>query len=243
MISQRLARQYFGDRNPLGRQLQMGNSTGLTAPATVVGVVSDIVYAWVDQVSQPTVYFSYAQMPVSTGTYVLRSAGNATALASTARRAMAELDSVVAVDPPETYAAYLHESLIGLSYIGAMLAADAVIALLLSGIGLFGVMANVVTERTQEIGIRFAVGAGRSSVLLLLLKRSAIIIGSGLAIGFLLAFGVGRILTSLLRDISDHQAAIVVGSTVIVGLLGLLAAYLPARRASTIDPVEALRVT
>ena len=241
VISQRLARQYFGDRDPIGHTIQLGKAPGLTAPATIVGIAADAIYTWVDQTPQPAVYLSAAQFPTSSGTYIVRAQGDPMALAPSTRQALSALDSTVPVDPAETYERFLHESLIGLWYVAAMLGVDAAIALLLCAIGIFAVMANLVRERTHEIGIRFAVGADRSAILLLLLRRSLSVTALGLAAGLLLAFGVGRVLTGILEGVQGLQFAILCATGCVVALISLLAGYLPARRAASFDPVQALR--
>ena len=242
VVSRRFAAEYFGTRDPIGRQIQLGkDTTDLTPPATIVGVVEDVIYTWVDQVPQPAVYFSAAQMPSTSGTFVLRTEGDPLSLAVPARRALANLDSTLPVDTPETYATYVHESFVGLSYMAVMLAADAAIALFLSGIGLFGVMANLVTERTHEIGIRFAVGAGRGSILALLMRRTLALTSIGLGGGVVLAVAVGRVLTGTLQNVRAEQGQIILGTGLLVVLISLLAGYIPARRATEVDPVEALR--
>jgi putative ABC transport system permease protein len=172
----------------------------------------------------------------------MRDDGEIKGVASSARQALAALDSTVPLDPAETYDDFLHESLIGLSYTVVMLAADAGIGLVLCAIGIFGVMSNLVTERTHEIGIRFAVGADRSAILLLLLRRSFLVTGLGLSGGLVLATQVGRVLTSLLAGVQGLQLAILLGATSMVALVSMLAVYFPARRAATVDPGQALRV-
>ena len=242
VVSRRFAAEYFGTRDPIGRQIQLGkDTTDLTPPATIVGVVEDVIYTWVDQVPQPAVYFSAAQMPSTSGTFVLRTEGDPLSLAVPARRALANLDSTLPVDTPETYATYVHESFVGLSYMAVMLAADAAIALFLSGIGLFGVMANLVTERTHEIGIRFAVGAGRGSILALLMRRTLAVTSIGLGGGVVLAVAVGRVLTGTLQNVRAEQGQIILGTGLLVVLISLLAEDIPARPATTVDPGEALR--
>ena len=242
VISERFARRYFGERKPLGRQIQLGRAPDQTAPATIVGVVDDVLYPWTDQVPQPAVYLSAGQVPPASGSFLIRTSGDPLLLAAPARAALASIDRGAPVDPAETYATYLHESLIGLSYVAAMLAADAAIALVLCGIGLFGVMANLVTERTHEIGIRFAIGAGRSSILLLLMRRCLAILGFGALGGLVLAFGVGRVLSNILENMRQAQPEILGVSVLLVGLLGAAAGYLPARKAAAIEPNEALRL-
>jgi putative ABC transport system permease protein len=240
VISQRLARQYFGGKNPIGAKMVLGTGKEATAPVTVVGVVGDVLYTWVDQTPQPAVYLSVAQFPVDSGTYLLRTDGDPRMLAVPARQALAALDRRVPVNDVESYAQFLHESLIGLRYAASMLEVDAGIALLLCGLGIFGVMANLVTERRQEIGIRFAMGAGRGSVLRLMLGRSLGITAVGVVAGVLLSLEVNRVLASLLEGVRGLQGLILLAATVIVAGISVLAGYLPARRAAGVDPATAL---
>jgi putative ABC transport system permease protein len=249
VISQRLARQYFAGKNPLGAKIVLGTGatagtgTEVTAPLTVVGVVGDVIYTWVDQTPQPAVYLSVGQFPATAGTYILRTDGDPRTLETLevpARQTLAALDATVPVNDVETYAAFLHESLIGLSYAASMLAADAGIALLLCGLGIFGVMANLVTERTQEIGIRFAMGADRGAVLRLMLRRSLVITAVGVVAGCLLSLEVNRVLASLLEGVRGLQGLILLAATLIVAGISVLAGYLPARRAAGVDPALAL---
>ncbi len=123
-----------------------------------------------------------------------------------------------------------------------MLAADAAMGLLLCGLGIFGVMANLVTERTHEIGIRFALGANRSAVLAMLLRRSLMVYGLGLLAGSVLALQVGNLLASLLEGVRGSESGILLAATATVALISLLASYLPARRAAAVSPGEALRI-
>ena len=157
-----------------------------------------------------------------------------------ARRALAALDRTVPVNEVQTYAQFLHESLIGLSYAASMLEVDAGIALLLCGLGIFGVMANLVTERTQEIGIRLAMGADRGAVLRLMLGRSLGITAAGVAAGVLLSLEENRALASLLEGVHGLEGWTLLVAVAIVALIGLLAGYLPARRAAAVDPALAL---
>ena len=240
VISRRLAQQYFGAKNPIGGKIVLGTGKDATAPLTVVGVVGDVLYTWVDQTPQPAVYLSMAQFPVSSGTYLLRTDRDPLMLEEPARRALAALDRTVPVNEVQTYAQFLHESLIGLSYAASMLEVDAGIALLLCGLGIFGVMANLVTERTQEIGIRLAMGADRGAVLRLMLGRSVVITALGVATGVLLSLEVNRALASLLEGVHGLRGWILLAAIAIVALISLLAGYIPAQRAAAVDPALAL---
>jgi len=241
LISQRLAKMYFGSKNPIGQQILLGKGKDATAPLTVVGVVADVIYTWVDQTPQPAVYLTVAQFPAPSGTYMVRTDGDPMLLAAPARQALAGIDARVPVNSVESYDRFLHDSLIGLTYAASNLAMDAGIALLLCGLGIFGVMANLVTERMHEIGIRFAMGADRAAVLRLMLSRSLVITGIGLAAGLGLAFEMNRLLASLLEGIRALQGAILIAAAFAVALISIFAGYIPARRAAAVDPTSALR--
>jgi len=131
-------------------------------------------------------------MPPSGATYAVMTDGDPQALAPAARKALAAIDPTLPLDTVETYAQLMHDSLIGLIYASVLLVVDALIALLLAAIGIFGVMANLVGERTREIGVRLAMGARREDVLGLILRRASWLTGMGVGIGLLLAFGLAH---------------------------------------------------
>jgi ABC-type antimicrobial peptide transport system permease subunit len=131
--------------------------------------------------------------------------------------------------------------LTGLIYAAAMLAIDALIALLLAAIGIFGVMANLVGERTREIGVRLALGARREDVLGMILRRASWLTAMGLGCGLLLAFGLAQMVANLLRGVRPHDPAVFAAITAIIATIALVASWFPARRASRIDPMVALR--
>jgi putative ABC transport system permease protein len=242
VISERLAHQYFGNRDPIGHRIQLGSRQDATVPVTIVGVAGDVLYTWVDQSPVPTVYLASSQFPASSGTYMLRTDGNPAAFIPAARHVFAALDPTIPVDSAESYEQFLHESLIGLSYVEVMLAVDAGIALLLCALGIFGVMANLVTERTHEIGIRFAMGADRPAVMRLMLRRSLVITAFGLAAGIALALQVERLLASILEGVGALQPVILLTATCTVAMLSLFAGYIPARRAAAVNATEALHI-
>jgi ABC-type antimicrobial peptide transport system permease subunit len=140
-----------------------------------------------------------------------------------------------------TYRQYLNELLTGLMYAAAMLAVDALIALLLAAIGIFGVMGNLVGERTREIGVRLAMGARREDVLQLILRRAAWLTGSGVCIGLLLAYGLAHLVANLLQGVRSDDPWVFAAITAIVAAIALATSWIPARRASRIDPMVALR--
>jgi ABC-type antimicrobial peptide transport system permease subunit len=167
--------------------------------------------------------------------------GDPLALAGPARKALAGIDRTLPLDVLMTYRQYLNELLTGLMYAAAMLAVDALIALLLAAIGIFGVMGNLVGERTREIGVRLAMGARREDVLQLILRRAAWLTGSGVCIGLLLAYGLAHLVANLLQGVRSDDPWVFAAITAIVAAIALATSWIPARRASRIDPMVALR--
>jgi ABC-type antimicrobial peptide transport system permease subunit len=135
----------------------------------------------------------------------------------------------------------MHEKLTGLAYVAVMLATDAFIALLLAAIGIFGVMANLVAERTREIGVRLAMGARREDILGMILHRAAWLTGTGMSVGLLLAFALAHGVASLLFGVRPDDPFVFTGITASIAAIALVSSWIPARRASHIDPMVALR--
>jgi putative ABC transport system permease protein len=243
MVSQKFAEEYFPGTSPLGHKIRMGGvARNSNEPeATIVGVAGDVRYLWLDSAPEAAVYFDAAQLPQSGMTYAVVTAGNPLTVAPAVRRALAEMDPALPLDAMQTYAGYLHEALTGLTYVAAMLGVDAVIALLLAGIGIFGVMATVVGERRREIGVRLTMGASREDVLRMFLRRAGILTGIGLAIGVGAAAGLARMAANLLFGVRPEDMAVFLTTSVSITGIALLAAYVPVRRAAQVDPVESLR--
>jgi putative ABC transport system permease protein len=242
VVSQRFVARYFPGENPIGRRIRMGDPNSSHEPwLTIVGVAQETSYSTWDETLKPAVYMSAAQMPPLRATYALMTDGDPLALAGPARKALAGLDPTLPLDVLMTYRQYLNELLTGLMYAAAMLAVDALIALLLAAIGIFGVMGNLVGERTREIGVRLAMGARREDVMSLILSRAAWLTGTGVCVGLVMAFGLAHLVANLLRGVRSDDPAVFAAITAIVAAIALATSWLPARRASRIDPMVALR--
>jgi ABC-type antimicrobial peptide transport system permease subunit len=174
-------------------------------------------------------------------TYAIKTTGDPLALAPAARKALVGLDPALPLDELQTYLHLMRENLTGLFYVAAMLGFDALIALLLAAIGIFGVMANLVGERTREIGVRLAMGAQREDVLRMILRRAAWLTGFGVCTGLALAFALAHGVANLLYEVSPNDPLIFSTITAAITLTALLASWLPAWRASRTDPMAALR--
>jgi ABC-type antimicrobial peptide transport system permease subunit len=182
-----------------------------------------------------------AQLPPPGIAYAVITNGDPLALAPAAHKALAALDPTLPLDKVETYAQFIHEELTGLSYVAVTLGFDALIALLLAAIGIFGVMANLVGERTREIGVRLALGASREDVLSMVLRRAGWLTGAGVGTGLLLGFGLARMVANLLYGVRSGDPLVFATITMAITGITLLASWLPAWRAAHIDPIAALR--
>jgi predicted permease len=241
VVSQQFVARYFPGENPIGRRIRMGRADSKDPWLTIVGIARETSYSTWDQTRQPAVYMSAAQVPLQGTTYAVMTDGDPLSLAPAARKALAGLDPTLPLDVVMSYQQYLHELLTGLMYAAAMLAVDALIALLLAAIGIFGVMANLVGERTREIGLRLAVGARRADVLGMILGRASWLTAAGIGAGLVLAFGLARMVANLLVGVRPDDPAVFAGITATIAAIALVASWIPAYRAARIDPMEALR--
>jgi ABC-type antimicrobial peptide transport system permease subunit len=181
------------------------------------------------------------QLPPASTEYAITTSGNPLALAPAARRALAELDPALPLNTVETYQQLLRDNLTGLMYAAGMLSLDGIIALFLAAIGIFGVMANLVGERTREIGVRLAMGARRENILSMILRRAAGLTAAGVGIGLVLAYALAHLVANLLRGVRSDDPAVFAAITAVIVAVALGSSWLPARRAARIDPMAALR--
>ena len=188
------------------------------------------------------VYTPYAQEPeIGHMTFYVRARGDATAIGSSVRQVGRQVDPNLPIFEMKTMSAVLDESLFLERMVAALSVAFGGLATLLAAIGLYGVMSYTVARRTREIGIRMALGAERSSVLWLVLKEVALMVGIGVAVGVPLALALSRVVQSQLFDLSAHDPLALAAAAVFLGIIALAAGYLPARRATRVDPMLALR--
>jgi putative ABC transport system permease protein len=242
IVSRSFVARYFPVGDPLGHRIRMKTgSPGQVPWMTIVGVADEASYSLWDRSRPPAVYMDAGQLPSDAMTYAVVVDGDPMAIAPAARKALAALDPVLPLEEVETYAKFTRENLTGMFYVAAMLGMDAVIALLLAAIGVFGVMANLVGERTREIGLRLAMGAQRQDVLRMVLRRAGWLTGAGVGAGLLLAFGLAHGVANLLYKVSPNDPVVFATITAAITAVALLASLLPALRAARIDPMVALR--
>ncbi|MGC2638060.1 MAG: ABC transporter permease [Acidobacteriaceae bacterium] len=243
VVSRKFAERYFPGESPVGHRIQMSAASDSHEPwVRIVGVSGDAAYQWVDQTPQPAMYLDALQLPPPGTNYAVVTDGNPLALAAAVRKTLAAIDPTLPLDAMETYDQDLREQTTGLMYAAVMLGVDAVIALLLAAIGIYGVMANLVAERRREIGVRLAMGARREDILRMVLRRAAVLTGLGTAAGLAMAILLAEGIASLLYGVRPYDPWVFSGIVVTIAVVALASSWLPAHHAASIDPMTTLRM-
>jgi predicted permease len=235
LINEAAARTFWPSESPLGKRASIGGDV-----AEVVGIVGD-VRQFVDSLAKPEVYLPYAQSPSSPMMIFVRAAGDPLALAAGARRAIHELAPHYPVDDIQPMTARAAGAIAQTRFSAVLLGLFAATALSLAAVGIYGVMALIVTARTREIGIRITLGADPHSVRRLVLSDSVALVSVGMTLGLAGALACTRVLQKLLFDLSPADPVTYCAIMALLGLATLAASWVPARRASNVDPVVALR--
>ncbi|HEU0178168.1 MAG TPA: ABC transporter permease [Blastocatellia bacterium] len=240
VINEAFARQHFPNEDPLGKRVVIDMKDD-NQPCEIIGVVGDSKHMNLDAEVKPMSYWPQPELTYSGMTLVIRTRGDATDIASAARNVIRALDPEQPVADVRTM-----ESLIGTSVARArfntlLLTIFAMVALLLAGVGIYGVMAYSVAQRTQEIGVRIALGARATDVLRLVVRRGMTLTLAGMAIGVGASFVLTRLVKTLLFNVSATDPLTFAGIPLLLALVALLACLIPARRASKVDPMIALR--
>jgi putative ABC transport system permease protein len=249
VIDEALARRYWPNQNPLGARLRIDDG-GAEPPREVeiVGVVGDVKHVGLEDEPTPTVYAPVYQIPqgnvsslINNMSLVVRTAGDPLALQSAVRREVQAVDRDVPASGARTMEQFLSASVAPRRFSLLLLGIFAGAALLLAAMGIYAVISYSVAQRTHEIGIRMALGAGRRDVLKMILGGGLKLILTGLAVGVSGAFALTRLMSSLLFGVSAVDPATFVIISALLSGVALLACYIPARRAMNVDPMEALR--
>lgn len=242
VISESLAAKEWPDQNPIGRRVQFGNMDGDLREFTVVGIVGDVRDRGADRDPQPMFYGNYAQRAKNTGNFNIVMHGNpaASAMISSARAILRELAPEM---PPRfrTIEEIFNASLADRSFNLALVAVFGGTALLLAMMGVYGVMSYAVVQRTQEIGIRMALGAMGGDVVRQFLREGGKLIAIGVVLGLAGAAALGKYVASLLYNTSARDPLTFAAVGAAMGLVALIACFIPARRATRVDPMIALR--
>jgi putative ABC transport system permease protein len=239
LVNRELVRQQFSGMNPLGQRLAVEWDTD--QPREIVGVVGDVRQKGLDDPVAATIYLPDSQVAAGGGTIMLRTALDPLGLAQAARDSVHRYDPDLAIADIQPMKTLVEKTTAKPRFESSLLAGFALLALLLASIGVFGVMAYSVQQRTNEIGIRLALGASSHQILAMLLAEGGLVTVLGLGAGLLGAFALTRFLRSLLFQVSPTDPATFIAVPLVLGLVALFACYLPALRALRVDPAAALR--
>jgi putative ABC transport system permease protein len=244
IISEEFARQFFPNEDPIGKRVKPGISTiedEETTMREIIGVVGDIRNIDLSTPPKPAYYMPQTQMPFSQMVMVAKTANDPHTVVSGATKEVAAMDADVPVFSVKTMPEFLSASVATPRFSTTLLSIFAAVALVLTVVGLYGVMSYSVAQRTNEIGIRLALGAQPRDVLLMIVKQGSRLILFGLAIGLLGAYALTRLIASLLFGVTAKDPLTFAAVALLLALIALLACYVPALRATRVDPMEALR--
>jgi putative ABC transport system permease protein len=238
LISQSGAKKVFGNENPIGKTLLVTSSG---TPCEIVGIVGDVRSRKVNEPDDMEFYRPWAQENFPFPTIVVRSNLREDAVTKLVRSTLATVDPGLAIALPQSMEKIIAQALGQTRLMTWLLGIFACVALLLAAIGIYGAVAYTVEQRTCEIGVRMALGAQARDVLRLILNQGMKPVVIGLAIGIISAFALGRLIASQLYEVSAHNPALLGAATILLATIALIACLLPARRATHVDPIQALR--
>lgn len=239
LVNEAFVREHFNGENPIGKKLQLG--WGGESPKEIVGVVGNVRHRSLSDATRAEMYIPQAQFANAGITLIVRSSVKPESLISAVKQQVQALDPEIPLTAIKTLDAYRQEALALPRFNTFLIGVFAFLALVLTLVGLFGVMSYSVTQRTQEIGIRMALGAQMKDVLRMIVGQGMKLVAVGLLLGWAGAFAVTRLLQSWLYEVSPNDPLTFAGVALLLGTVALLACWIPARRATKVDPMIALR--
>ena len=241
IINETMAKTFFPNGDALGRRMKFGGGSG-PLDMEIVAVVKDSHHSGVKEEPKPFVYIPYAQEKnVGALTYYVRTSQDPTALAAAVRSIVSELDSSLPIDSVRSFQDQINRQLASDWLIASLAEIFGALAALLAAIGIYGLLAYAVTQRTREIGVRMALGADTGKVGRMILNDVSRLVGMGVLLGLPLAYGLSRLVNSMLYGVKAFEFLTVGSALLVMVFVALAAAYLPARRATHVDPLVALR--
>jgi len=238
VINQLMAQRFWPNQDPLGKQIKFteDNST-----ATIVGVVGNAKHYWLEEDQRPQVYGAFSQDPGIFATAVLRTTVEPLSLTEPVRQAIWKVDPDQPMWKIRTVEFLVNRATADRKFLMALMGIFATLALVLTIIGLYGVISYLVNQRTQEIGIRMALGAQMRDIMGMVLKQGMLLVLTGVGLGLAAAWMLTRVMSRLLFQVSATDPLTFIGISLLLITVALLACYIPARRATKVDPLVALR--
>lgn len=242
IVNETLAKRFFPGGDAIGKHITPSfSTTGGPNLREIIGVVGDVKHQGLRGGAMPEFYFAQAQMPLTSMTLVVRTAGDPHALVGPVRREVQAMDANAPVFSVLTAEEYVSRSVAPTRFDMTLLATFAVVALIMTAVGLYGVISFSVSQSTREVGIRVALGAQRWDALRLVMRQGMILTLAGVGLGLAAAFGLTRVMASLLFGVGATDPATFAGVALLLVAVAALACYVPARRATKVDPIVALR--
>jgi predicted permease len=238
IVNQAMARRYFAGRDPLGGRVRL---EGESQAYEIVGMVADAKYSDARAPAPPTIYLHFFQQGGIAPEYALRTRVQPLSIVEDVRRAVQEVLGPVRLAKATTLAEQVNASIVPERLVSTLSGYFAAVGLLLAGVGLFGLLASMVARRTQEIGVRMALGATGEVVVLMVLRAAVVLASAGVLIGVPVALWSARLAAAMVENLSEEHLFPIAASAAVTLLFALASAYVPARRASRVDPVAALR--
>jgi putative ABC transport system permease protein len=245
LINESAVRQYFPHEDPIGKTIELGWGRGKgkqKAGGEVIGIVADVKDAGLGEPDLAEIFLAYRQWPISGMSVVMKTSTPPTSLAAAVRTEVYAVDPNLPVSNVRTLDDIVATSISQPRFYMTLLAIFATVALVLAAIGIFGVLSYAVSQRTREIGIRMALGAQGRSVIGLVVRQAMVLVAIGIAAGTVAALFLSQTLTKMLFNIRPTDPATFILVAFVLLAVALLASYLPARRATRVDPIVALRV-
>ena len=240
VVNEEFVRKNLKGEDPLGKRITVYMKDE-NVPTEIIGVVGDSKHVGLDVGVEPMVYWPHPELVYSGMTFMLRTRGDAAAVASAARNVIHSLDPQQPVGEVSTMEQLLSTSVARSRFSASLLTVFSIVALVMAAVGIYGVMSYSVLQRTHEIGVRMALGAQRFDVLKLVVKKGIVLGVVGVAAGIAASFGLTRLISTLLFEVTATDTVTFVAVSVGLFLVTLIACYIPARRATRVDPLKALR--
>jgi putative ABC transport system permease protein len=239
LINETIAKKYFPGIDPVGKQLEV--SWDGSGPDEIVGVVGDIREGALNKEPEPAIYWSHARESYSGMALIVRTSGDASRFVSAVQKEIRAIDPEQPIADVRTMKEVISRSIARPRFNTMLLSIFAGVALILASVGLYGVMNYSATQRTHEVGIRMALGATRADIMRLVVGNGMMLTVTGIVIGVLASWGLTRVMANLLFGVTATDLPTYVGVSAVLATVALIANYIPARRATRVDPVIALR--
>jgi len=241
LISRSMAERFWPAGDAVGNRIKLGNADSSAPWLTIVGVVGDVRQNWWNPAETPTVYESFQQAPERAMYLMLRALSNQTSYAPMVRSAISRIDAGVAPTGVNTFQNEVDDSIAIIRILGILMGAFGAVALALSSLGVYGVLSERVAQRTREIGVRVALGASPRNIMKLILGQALKLTFIGIAIGVPVAVAVVLVMNSAIYGVVELNYLVLAAITIVLGAIATVASYIPARRATRVDPIIALR--